>query len=171
MNFEDSFNLLIDTERGLIYNRNDAGNWTGGKVGVGELKGTKYGISAASYPKLDIKNLTITDAKAIYKRDYWDKLKLDNIPERIRFDLFDTAVNSGCVTAAKLLQATVGVEEDGIIGLVTLTAVAKVGFIPDRLDKYFNAQRLLYITELSDKNWDNFGKGWAKRIANNMLND
>jgi Putative secretion activating protein len=171
MNFDDSFKLLIDVEKGFSLNRNDEGNWTGGEVGEGELKGTKYGISAAAYPELDIKNLTVKQAKDIYHRDYWDKLKLEGIPEIIRFDLFDTAVNSGVSTAAKLLQRTVKVKEDGVIGLITLTAVAKEGFVPERLDKRFNAVRLLYIASLSERNWDNFGKGWVRRIANNMLND
>jgi len=171
MDFEQCFNLIIDSEGGFSLNQKDGGNWTGGDVGRGELKGTKYGISAESYQKLDIQNLTLQEAKDIYKIDYWDKLSLNNIPEIIRFDLFDTAVNSGVGTAAKLLQRTVKVKEDGVIGLVTLTAVKKEGFIPERLDKKFNAIRLLYISSLSSKNWNNFGKGWVIRIANNMLND
>lgn len=74
----------------------DAGNWTGGEPGKGELKGTKWGISAKSYPELDIKTLTQEQAVEIYKRDYYDPLKLSSIwPIQVRWKLFDIAVNQG----------------------------------------------------------------------------
>ena len=41
-----SFDRVIGHE-GLFQNdRDDRGNWTSGKIGVGELKGTKFGIAA-----------------------------------------------------------------------------------------------------------------------------
>ncbi|MEZ9473500.1 glycosyl hydrolase 108 family protein, partial [Vibrio lentus] len=52
----------------------DRGNWTTGVVGEGERKGTKFGIAAMSYPHLNIKQLTIEQAKEIYYRDFWLKL-------------------------------------------------------------------------------------------------
>lgn len=169
MNFEKSFTLLISNEGCFTLSAKDSGNWTGGREGSGKLKGTKYGISAASYPHLDIENLSLTMAKEIYKRDFWDKCRADELPEQIRFDVFDTAVNSGVSRAIKLLQRAVGVQEDGIIGPKTLAAAANLeGFL---LDKRFNATRLLYITELSISAWSNFGRGWVTRIANNMLKD
>ena len=39
---------------------------------------TKYGISHRSYPEIDIQSLTLQEAKDIYKKDFWDSLKLDN---------------------------------------------------------------------------------------------
>jgi lysozyme family protein len=69
--FNESFNRLIDVEKGLSNDPNDPGNWTGGRVGAGILKGTKYGISAATYPHINIADLTVDDAKAIYWNDWW----------------------------------------------------------------------------------------------------
>jgi lysozyme family protein len=171
MTFDESFTLLVGNEGCFTKNSRDAGNWTGGEVGKGTLLGTKYGISAASYPALPIETLSLAQAKAIYKEDFWGKCKIDYLPESIRFDVFDTAVNSGVSRASKLLQKTAGVKEDGILGIVTLTAISKLAFDPQRLDKRFNAQRILFITALSQANWGNFGKGWMIRIANNMLKD
>ena len=51
-------NLTLNVEGGYQCDPDDKGNWTGGNVGVGLLKGTKYGISAASFSNVDIKNLT-----------------------------------------------------------------------------------------------------------------
>jgi len=169
MNFEAAFNALIGNEGNYSNDAKDPGNWTSGHCGEGQLKGTKYGISAASYPLLDIKQLTLADAMAIYQRDFWTPLNVDGnqIPEQVRFDLFDTAVNSGHDTAVKLLQQAVNVKADGNIGPITRSAIA--GMPPELLDKRFSAARLLYLTRL-DK-FPIYGKGWVNRIANNLLKD
>lgn len=67
-NFANSLAFTLKYEGGYSSNRKDPGNWTGGKVGAGVLKGTKYGIAAHSYPNLDIKNLTLDDVKPIYEK-------------------------------------------------------------------------------------------------------
>ncbi len=167
MNYEPAFNLLIDVEAGFTDDPRDNGNWTGGKRGVGQLKGTKYGISAASYPQLDIRNLTLADAKAIYLRDFWNKLRLDQLPECVRFDIFDAAVNSGPYQAAKFLQRAAGVEADGLIGPVTIKAANAME--PEQLDSRISGFRLLFICDL--RTFPDFGKGWARRIANNLILD
>jgi lysozyme family protein len=95
-------------------NPKDPGNWTGGKVGVGELRGTKFGIAANTYPAIDIRNLTRDEAKKIYKRDFWDKVNADSLPYGVSFQLFDFAVNSGMSTAIRYFQRALGVADDGV---------------------------------------------------------
>ena len=165
MIFDEAFELLIDVEGGFTRNSHDSGNWTGGKIGKGELKGTKYGISAGSYPDLDIKNITLEEAKAIYKKDYWDAVKADNFPELFRFDLFDTAVNSGAERSIKFLQKAIGVTVDGKIG--PNTKLASMSIHPAIVKARFNAVRLEFMTDTGG--WDIFGRGWAKRISKNLL--
>lgn len=90
---------------------------------------TKYGISQRSYPTLDIKNLTVNQAKAIYKKDYWDKIKGDKIKDqKTAYHIFDIAVNSGPGTAAKLTQQSLNqmgysLAVDNTIGPLTLAAL------------------------------------------------
>lgn len=165
MIFEECFKLLIPNEGGLSLDREDRGNWTSGAIGHGKLKGSKYGISAASYPDLDIANLTLDDARFIYRRDFWDELQLDAIPDQIDFDMFDMAINSGISRAIKLLQKTVGAEPDGVLGPKTLHKTNSYGPL---LRQHLNAYRLLYYTSLSSS-WETQGKGWTNRVANNML--
>lgn len=167
MNFEKSFAALIDSEGAFTDDPRDPGNWTSGVVGVGILKGTKFGISAASYPELDIKNLTLPLAKQIYFNDFWMKISIDKLPASIAFDMFDTAVNSGKEAAAKILQRALGLNDDGDIGPKTIAGAA--GLDPQLLDKRFSAQRLLYITDA--KKFPTYGRGWVRRIANNLLKD
>ena len=166
MTFEESFKMLIGHEGGYSDDRNDPGNWTGGKVGVGELLGTKYGVAANSYPMENIEGLSLERAQQIYRRDYWDKIKADDLPKHIRFAIFDGAVNSGVGQAARWLQRAAGVMDDGVIGQGTLAAVRAMD--PYKLAAVFNGQRLKFMTEL--KAFDKFGKGWARRIAENLIN-
>lgn len=164
MNFDKAFDLLIGHEGGFTNLRTDPGNWTGGKVGSGTLKGTKYGIAANSYPNLDIKNITLQQAKQIYKRDYWDKVKGDQLPPELAFHVFDMAVNGGISRGIKLLQKTVGTTEDGLIGPATLAAVNRMN-VHDAILIY-NANRLQFYTSLGT--FGTFGKGWINRVANNL---
>ncbi|MFZ6681025.1 glycoside hydrolase family 108 protein [Undibacterium sp. Tian12W] len=126
---------------------------------------TRFGISQRSYPKLDIAALTLEQARALYKRDFWDAHQLDQFPLTIAFEFFDCAVNCGTGTAARLLQRALDIAEDGIIGPVTLAAVASI--TPDKLARRMLAYRIKFYTKLS--NWPTFGAGWMNRLANNVL--
>lgn len=164
MNFDEAFKITVGHEGGYTTNRADRGNWTTGIVGKGELKGTKYGISAMAYPKEDIKNLTPDRAKQLYKRDYWDKCKCDELPSLLRFHIFDASVNSGNVAAVKTLQQAIGVNADGIIGNQTLNAVRSQN-PNDTLLKFYSF-RIAFYTKIST--FDTFGKGWMNRVASNL---
>lgn len=167
MDFDTAFEQLIGHEGGFQNNPKDRGNWTSGKISFGKLKGTKYGITAMSYPKLNIEALTLEEAKQIYRKDFWNRVGIDLVPLNMKFDLFDTAVNSGPIMATKLLQRAVGVKDDGIIGPVTILAIKNMD--PNRLFARFNGWRLDYINDNPDQ-WAEFGRGWAQRIADNLKN-
>lgn len=164
MGFDEAFETLIGHEGGLSTIRSDPGNWTGGKVGVGDLRGTKYGISAASYPGEDVRNLTLDRAKAIYRRDFWNKVRGDDLPYVVAFNLFDGAVNSGPARAIMWMQEAAGVAADGIIGP---KSIAAFHVHPEALAARYNGIRLRFMAGLST--WSTFGKGWARRIADNLM--
>ena len=162
--FALAFDRLIGHEGNFTDHRNDKGNWTGGRVGVGVLKGTKFGISAMTYPELDIKNLTLDQAKAIYFRDFWLRAGADQYDGAIGYQVFDAAVNHGIENAVRILQRAVRVADDGDVGPLTLKAV-KAMSVTDVLMR-FNAQRIRFYTRLST--WLDFGKGWMNRVAGNL---
>lgn len=56
---------------------------------------TRYGISKRTHPNVDITNLTLDGAKAIYKHDYWDALELDGLTDQWALFMFDSAVQHG----------------------------------------------------------------------------
>ena len=67
--FDKTFERVIGHEGGFQDDVRDRANWASGTCNVGKCNGTKYGLSAMTYPTLDIRNLTLNQAKDIYKRD------------------------------------------------------------------------------------------------------
>ncbi|HWE72517.1 MAG TPA: glycosyl hydrolase 108 family protein [Stellaceae bacterium] len=134
MNDDDGFAaalaIVLAHEGGYQTMPDDPGNWTGGKIGAGELKGTKFGLSAASYPTLDIASLTEADAAAIYRRDWWDRFGLDRLPAALAAKLFDAAVNVGIESAVRALQRALRatgaarIADDGKLGPATIDAAS-----------------------------------------------
>lgn len=153
MNFDLAFDKLIGHEGGYTNNPADPG---------GE---TKWGISKRSYPSLDIASLSMDDAKVIYRRDFWDPAQIELMPDEIRFDVFDGAVNSGISQSIKWLQMAVQVDADGQVGTKTQTAW---GQIPGNLiHARYNGYRLQFMSSLVT--WKDFGRGWANRVAKNLI--
>ena len=163
--FDLCFSIVLGAEGGFTANPADPGNWTSGRVGQGTCKGTKFGISAAAYPTLDIASLTSAEAKVLYRLDYWNKLAGDHLPPMLALIVFDAAVNNGRDRAALWLQQAAGVTMDGVIGPVTLNAISGIAAQPNgpaTLCTEFLARRLLFMVELPT--WAAFGSGWAHRL-------
>lgn len=154
MTFDEAFEKLIGHEGGYVNDSRDKG---------GE---TKFGISKRSYPSENIKGMTLARAKEIYRRDFWDKCHIAELPETVWFDVFDTAVNSGTGNAVKILQRALKMDNvDGIFGPKTKKAVDSAD--PEYLSRAYNGYRLKYYTGLGD--FKTFGKGWVNRVADNLI--
>ena len=158
--FDQAFSIVLADEGGYSSNPNDPGNWTGGRIHAGYLKGTKYGISAKAYPDLDIKALTEDEAKRIYKKDYWDKYHCGDLTWPFALALFDAVVNQGPY-AVKWMQQVHAVKADGLVGKGTITAVNNAQDILDNLAR-FMAERAKHYAGLPTFNV--FGKGWMTRL-------
>lgn len=116
------FAYLVEVEKGLSLDPLDRGNWTGGRVGVGELRGTKYGISAAAHPSVNIAALTLTEAQAFFEAEYWTPIQGDKLPYALALCVADDAYNHGVDLAVRTLQHTLGVAVDGKMGPQTVAA-------------------------------------------------
>lgn len=161
--FDACFAVVVDTESGLSVVRGDPGNWTGGAVGAGVLRGTKWGISSAAYPDLDIGALTQEDARTLYRRDYWNKIGGDRLPGPLALIMLDSAINSGPGRAEKWLQTALGVKADGAIGPVTLAALdAHAG---RGADLFSEVLALRIVFDASLPTWPLNALGWSRRLA------
>jgi len=109
-----------------------------------------------------VKLIEQTEVEAIYKAEYWDKVRGDDMPPGVGYVLFDYAVNSGPSRAIRALQAALGVTADGTIGDMTMDALETHGD-HDALIADICARRLAFMRRLST--WSTFGKGWSRRVA------
>ena len=159
--FEKALAIVVGSEGGFTANPADPGNWTGGRTGVGLCRGTKYGVSAASFPEVDIARLTLADAAAIYRREYWGPVRGDDLPPPLALLVFDAAVNAGVGRAVRWLQAALGVAQDGVLGEATLAAVRAASGATVMAE--FQAQRLHFMSALPT--WRVFGLGWSRRLC------
>lgn len=125
---------------------------------------TQWGISKRAHPDVNIKALTRAQAIDIYRADYWDKIKGDQLPAGVAFQVLDAAVNHGARVASRWLQTSIGVTADGIIGPVTLEAVRRADAAETVL--LFNATRLEFYTDVTT--FARFGRGWTRRVAKNL---
>ena len=157
MNFDQAFTKLLGHEGSYSNNPADKGGAT--------MWGITEAVARANSYFGDMRELSQFQAQAIYRQCYWAPIKADQLPAEVRFDVFDGAVNSGVSQSAKWLQRALGVVDDGEIGPHTLAAAK---FVPGLVLKAkYNGQRLLFMTGLP--NWPTFGKGWAVRVAKNMM--
>ena len=155
MDFDTAFNRLIGNEGGYTNDSRDPGgetNW-----GITKRVALAHGYTA---PMRDMPRDT---AKAIYKASYWDILG-DSVNPAIKFQAFDFGVNAGIETAIRKLQVAIGVADDGEWGDVSEAKIKSMD-VNDVLMR-FSAQRLNFYTSLST--WPAFGKGWARRVANDL---
>ena len=170
VDFELAFELVIGAEGAYSNDPRDPGNWTLPNS-KGELKGTKWGISALAYPDLDIVNLTLADAYFIYMADYWEPAGCHLLPPRPAYILFDCAVNNGVGRAVRFLQTALSVAADGIFGPQTVAAVERrLEADPNgnSLAREVHARRIHFMAGLAT--WSTFGLGWSRRLADVAYN-
>ncbi len=149
MNFDQAFEHVVGVEGGYVNDPRDPG---------GE---TIYGITKRDHPDLWVSGRpSIEQAKARYRQQYWDPVKADQLPWPLAMFVFDAAVNQGVATAVKLLQKSLNVAQDGVLGNNTLAAIRKSN--QTELCGLFLADRALRYT--GTRNFDVYGRGWFKRL-------
>lgn len=152
-NFNLAVNLILDHEGGYSLDRFDPG---------GE---TNYGISKRAYPNENIRELTKERAKTIYKLDYWDKIRGDELPFPVAVVAFDIAVNMGVSVAVKMLQGSVDERQDGIIGDKTMRGVQchSNALIVEKM----TTARILRYASLST--FQHYKSGWVRRSVETLV--
>jgi len=150
--WDRAIEFVLKMEGGYTLDPNDPG---------GE---TNFGISKKAYPSVDIKNLSVDEAKGIYRRDYWTACECDQLASPFAIATFDCAVNQGVGKACRLLQIALGVTVDGTIGDKTVAASFKAD---PRTAKKLLAERLAEYARLmvANPNLLVFATNWAFRVV------
>lgn len=158
VNFDKAQAFVLKWEGGLCDDKNDAGGITKYGVSLRFLKTIRAGVTADT-----IRNMTKQEATTIFHSEFWDKCRCDELPERIAFALYDTAVNVGVKQAVKFLQRSLGIKDDGIIGTDTVY-FARNCDVDEVLADFLDRRRQFY-RNLAEKKPSQqcFLKGWLNR--------
>ena len=155
-NFEACLAHVLQSEGGYVDHPSDPGGATNMGITIATLRTWR----GRSVTKADVKALTRAEAAAIYRKNYWDAVRGDDLPRGLDLVAFDAAVNSGVSRGAKWLQTALGVPADGKVGPKTIAAAnaAHKDAVIDRACEL----RLGFLRQLGT--WKTFGKGWTRRV-------
>lgn len=156
MGFEKAIERVLGHEGDYVHHPRDPGGETNWGI-------TRRTAQANGY-KGSMRQMTRTQAVEIYRRAYWSGCGCVRFPFPLAYQYFDACVNHGRGNAARFLQRALGVADDGIIGNITLAALARTPVCD--VVRRFNAERLAFYTKLST--FDAFGRGWVRRVAANL---
>ena len=156
-NFDACLKLVLHHEGGYVNHPKDPGGET--NMGVTKRVYEEFGGTK------DMKDLEFEDVMPIYKKNYWDRVKADDLPAGLDLCVFDFGVNAGTGRAAKYLQSLVGATADGAIGPNTLKTVevyVQIEGIEATIEAY-QKNRQGYYEKL--KTFETFGRGWTRRVV------
>ena len=156
-NWEKSLEVILHHEGGYVNHPKDPGGET--NMGVTKRVYEEFGGTK------DMKELTKEDVEPIQKKNYWDRVKGDDLPEGLDLMIFDFAVNAGTGRAAKFIQRLVNTTVDGGIGPNTLGKIKEyvVTYGIEETITSYALMRQNYYESLST--FDTFGRGWTRRVS------
>ena len=155
-NYQKCLETILHHEGGYVNHPKDPGGET--NLGVTKRVYEEWGGTK------DMKDLLVEDVAPIYKKNYWDKLKGDNLPSGLDLCVFDFGVNAGPGRAAKYFQSMIGTTPDGGIGPMTLKALdiySGAHGLVETIEEY-QKRRQEYYEKLST--FATFGRGWTRRV-------
>ena len=155
-NYDKCLETILHHEGGYVNHPKDPGGET--NLGVTKRVYEEWGGTK------DMKDLTVEDVAPIYKKNYCDRVKVDDLPSGLDLCVFDFGVNAGTGRSAKYLQRMIGTVADGGIGPNTLKAldnyVESEGL--EQTIRNFQEARQKYYESL--KTFETFGRGWTRRV-------
>lgn len=155
-NFEACLAQILSHEGGWADHSADPGGATMKGITIGTYRAWK----GRNVTKAELRAISDAEIAALYRKNYWDAVRGDDLPAGLDLVAFDGAVNSGVSRGAKWLQAALGVNPDGVIGPKTIAA-AKDAHKEAVIDRACSI-RLNWLRTLP--HWPTFGKGWSRRV-------
>ena len=155
-NWDACFAMVLKHEGGFVNHPKDPGGMT--NLGVTRTNWELF--LDHDVTEADMRALTPEMVKPFYKKNYWDRIRGDDLPSGVDYAAYDLAVNSGTGRAAKYLQQIAGVTADGVIGPRTIEAIKNFA-AEDTVGEICN-MRMDFLKNLNT--FETFGKGWTIRV-------
>lgn len=159
MTRDDIISFVIGIEGGYVNNPTDPGGATNFGVTQRYLDRARAN-GFTSFPA-SVADLTMAQAAALYQADEWAAIHGDQLPPALALLAFDTAVNEGPGRAVLILQQSLGVTADGVLGPGTLAAAASAGA---KVCAEYAARRGVAYAQL-DATEGQFELGWMRRLV------
>ena len=156
---------ILKFEGGFVNDPDDLGGATNKGITYKTYKLYKRRKGQPEPTVEDLKNLSDEEFTEVLKTMYWDNCLGDRInSQSVANAIVDWAWNSGTVTAVKEVQRILGVEDDGIIGNITLSAINSRSPLP--LFGAIQTARKFYIARICVGRIANkkYYFGWMNRI-------
>lgn len=155
--YEAALARLLAHEGGYVNHPRDPGGPTNFGITIFDYR--RYVKATAT--ALDVKNMKIADAKAIYRAKYWDSQLCDKLEPGVDYAIFDYGVNSGIGRSGRVLRRIIGLsDKTSTINLPAAAASCRrdAAWLVDAICD----ERLGFLKGLST--WRTFGRGWARRV-------
>lgn len=169
--FDEALPFILREEGGYVNDPQDSGGAT--NRGVIQKTYDAYRESKG-YEKRSVRYLTKAETSEIYSK-IWEDCKASQLPTGLNLVHFDFSVNAGNRQAAKILQRAAGVEDDGVIGPITLGKIKTLN-VEDLVVNYSELRRTFYRSLATARPKDlRFLRGWllrtnrAERLALSLL--
>lgn len=156
-NFDDALAAVLEHEGGYVNHPQDPG----GMTNLGVTKRVWEAWVGKTVSEADMRALTPAMVAPMYRKQYWDAVKGDELPPGLDYLMFDFAVNAGASRAIRTMQRAIGATPDGVIGPRTMAAVKAAD--PDDLIDKFSAEKEAFYRSLPT--FATFGRGWLRRVA------
>jgi hypothetical protein len=156
-NFEKALALVLQHEGGYVNHPSDPGGRT--NLGVTQRVWEEY----VGHPvdEAEMRSLTKELVAPLYRKEYWDAVRGDQLPSGADYLAFDFAVNAGAFRSIKTIQRALKITADGVLGPVTVKAIQDTN-AEDFINNFTDAKESFYR---SLTNFPTFGKGWLNRVA------
>lgn len=156
-NFDDALAAVLEHEGGFVNHPKDPG----GMTNLGVTKRVWEAWVGKTVSEADMRALTPALVAPMYRKQYWDAVKGDELPSGLDYLMFDFAINAGVSRAIRTMQRAIGTTPDGAIGPKTMQALRDAD--PDALIDKFSTEKEAFYRSLPT--FATFGKGWLRRVA------
>ncbi len=156
-NFDEALKAILKHEGGYVNHPKDPG----GMTNLGVTKRVWEQWVGGKVDEKTMRSLTPELVAPMYRKQYWDAVKGDDLPEGLDYLMFDFAVNAGPVRAIRTMQKAMGLTTDGIIGPKTLGVLKDSS--REELVARFSDEKEAFYRGLNT--FSTFGKGWLRRVA------
>jgi lysozyme family protein len=140
-NFNDCLNKVLKDEGGYSNDPSDSGGATNFGITIADYR---LYINKAGTPN-DVRNMTVGQAKTIYRTKYWDALSCDSLDSGVDYTCFDYGVNSGLGRPRKALQRFKSLKGTELIDAI-------------------NNERTTFLRAISGGKNAKFLNGWLARV-------